>query len=234
MAKERERHHHEDLLTKITKKIEYFIVKHLKIIVISVSSVIIVLAIYFSVDYFFSRKEEKAQGAFDKVYMVYTDILNKEDMSEEELNKKLIDLNEDFIIVLNEYPKSKSATKSAFYIGNTLYNNEQYDEAAIYYEQGAFVTSKYYISFLCLKNLASCYEQLDEYEKAIETYNKIEDLFIDEFITPTILFNRGQLYEKLNKFEKANDEYARIISDYPWSSWKEFAEKRQLLIKNFM
>ena len=234
MAKARHHHYPEDIFIKITKKIEHFIVKHLKVIIINISVVIIVLAAYFSVDYIFKKNEGKAQNAFDKVYLVYTDLLNKEDMPEEELNKKLIDLNEDFKIVLNNFPKSKAAVKSAYYIGNTLYKARKYEEAVKYFEQGYTINNKFYISFLCLQKEASSYEQLGEYEKAVQVYKKIENEFSDSFILPTVLFNLAQIYEKQDKLEKANDVYSKIVSSFQWSSWKGFAEKRQLLIKNFM
>ncbi len=53
-------------------------------------------------------------------------------------------------------------------------------------------------------------------------------------VAPTALFNLGQVLERENKLDKAKDEYARIVDDYAWSSWKDFAEKRVLLLRNFM
>ena len=81
---------------------------------------------------------------------------------------------------------------------------------------------------------ASCYEQLEEYEKAEKVYRGIIDQFDDSYIVPLIKYNLGQLYEKQDNFEMANREYSQIVTDYEWSSWKELAEKRLLLIKSFI
>jgi hypothetical protein len=49
-----------------------------------------------------------------------------------------------------------------------------------------------------------------------------------------VLFSLAQVDEKLNKIDKAEDGYTKIVDDFKWSSWVEFAQKRVLLIKNFM
>jgi TolA-binding protein len=81
---------------------------------------------------------------------------------------------------------------------------------------------------------ASCQEQLKNYEKAAKIYNELLASHENRYIAPTALFNLGQVLERGNKLQKAKDEYARIVDDYPWSSWKDFAEKRVMLLRNFM
>ena len=234
MAKDLGQHHHEDLFSKITKKVELFIVKNLKVIVISISSAVVILAAYFTIDYIMLKNEEKAYSTFGRVYLVYRDILNNEEIEEEELTNKLLDLNKDFEVVIKNYPKSKASMKSAYYIGNTLYKTGKYEEAVEYYKKGHSGKSKYYISLLCLLNEASSYEQLGQYEKAVQVYERILNIHDDKFIIPSVLFNLGQVYEKQDKLEKSNNEYSIIVSEYGWSRWKEFAEKKLLLVKNLM
>ena len=236
MAKDRGKTEHIDIFTKITKHIERFIVKYLKIIVISISVVVVALALYFSIDRMFSKKEEKADKAFGKVYLVYKRILsvNEEETTEEEKTEKLLDLNEDFKIVIKDYPNSKAAMKSAYFIGNTLFNSGKYVEAIEYYKKGYSKKGKsYYVSLLCLLNEASSYEQQEDYEKAEHIYKKILSDFDEEFIIPFTLYNLGQIQEKQNKFQNANNTFSTIVSDYDWSSWRQFAERKLLLIKNF-
>ncbi|UCB44983.1 MAG: hypothetical protein JSV25_12295 [Spirochaetota bacterium] len=248
------KHHEvEDVLTKITKKMEKFISKYLRVIIISVTVIIVGLATYFSLDYIFKNQEAKANSAFGKVYLVYEDINNNEDIEEEELNEKLLGLNDEFKAVMDEYPKSSAASKSSFFIGNTFYRVKRYNEAIEYYKKGynnelksrrsesrelRFLKlkslSKSYIALLSLQGEASCYEQLEDYEKAEKLYREIIDHFDESFIIPLIKYNLGQLYEKQDNFEMANREYSQIVTDYEWSSWKDLAEKRLLLIKNFI
>lgn len=233
MAKEKH-YIQEDVFTKITKKLEHFISQHLKTILISVSSAVVVVAVYFSVDYFITKKQQTAFGAFDKVYLVYSELINDQTLSDEEKEDKLVALTEDFQLVIDTYPDSKAAMKSAYYTGNILIDAGKYEQAAQFYQKGSVIDKKYYISFLCLLKLASSYEQLDELEKAAQIYQSIQEEYKETYIIPTVLFNLGQVLEKQDKPEKADEQYSRIVSAYQWSSWKDFAEKRQLLLKNFM
>ncbi len=233
MAKEKH-YIHEDVFTKITKKLEQFISKYLKAILISVSMAVIIVAAYFSVDYFITKKQQTAFGAFDKVYLVYSELINNQDLSDEEKKDKFVALTEDFQLVIDTYSDSKAAMKSAYYTGNILIDAGKYEQAAQVYKKGSVINKKYYISFLCMLKLASCYEQLDELEKAAQTYQNIREEYEETYIIPTVLFNLGQVLEKQDKPEKAEEQYSLIVSAYQWSSWRDLAEKRQLLLKNFM
>ena len=164
---------------------------------------------------------------------MYFNIQNHEEITEEDSMERLDILIENFKIVMDEYPKSNAAARSAYYIANILFEKGDYNEAVKYYQKGYSINNDLYVSLLCLQKEASCYEQLNELEKAVQIYEKIKNEFNDNFIIPTVLFNLAQIYEKMNKFEKAEDEYSQIVTTYQWSSWKIFAEKRQLLIKNF-
>ena len=233
MAKERVHHSTEDILYKITKKIEHFIVKYIKYIVIIISIAIVILAAYFSIDFIITKREEIAQNSFGKVYLVYRELLNEENLPDQELSERLLNLTEDFKIVIQDYPKSMAAAKSTYYIGNILYDETKFNEAIEYYKQGYSINNRTYVSLLCLQKEGSCYEQIGELDKAAQLYEKIQDEYSEKYIAPTVLFSLGQIYEKQNKMEKANVVYLQIATAYQWSSWKEFAEKRQLLIKNF-
>ena len=232
--KEKDQRTHEDIFIKITRKIEYFIIKHIKIIAISLSVLVVLLAVYFTTDYVVKKNEQRAQSAFEKVYLAYAESTEQKDPPEEETDAELLGFIEDFETVIDEYPQSKAAAKSALYIGDILYTNGQYEEAVQYFNEGSSIKKNYYVSLLSLQRLASSYVQLEEYEKAIEVYNQIETRFNEEYIIPTIIFFRAQLFERINRLEKADDEYSRIVAEYPWSGWKEFAEKRQLLLKSYM
>jgi len=222
----------EDIFFKITKKIEQFFLKNIKIILLSISTIIIILAAYFSVNYFIMKKEDQAEDAFGKVYLVYREIMNLETEDEDEIKQKLLSLNEDFKIVINKYPKSAAASKSAYFIGNTFYGSKEYENALVYYQKGSMIKTKYYNALLCLQGEASSYEQIGKYEKAEEVYKNIVDNYENSFVIPAVRFNLGQIYEKLNKIEAAKEEYSIIISEYSWSSWSDLAEKKILFLKS--
>jgi TolA-binding protein len=234
MAKERDQQHQQDIMTRITRAIERFIEKYLKMIVISVSSVVVILAVYFSVDYSFKKGEQEANVDFGKAYLVYRNTVLDQNLKDEDRAKKLLAVGEDFKVVIEKYPNSQSAARSAYYVGNTLYTNGDYENAIEFYEKGAAGRRKSYITFLCLMGEASCQEQLKNYDKAAKIYEEVLVSYRDRYIVPTALFNLGQVLERVNKLDKAKDEYAKIVESYGWSSWKDFAEKRLLLLRSFM
>ena len=232
MAKSRKQEHREDTLTKITKKIEQFIVNNLKIILILVVAGVVLGGGYLLTDHLLERTEKRAESAFSKIYLLYSNTNADSSLDEEQMKDKLMTLNEDFKLVLEQYPKTAAASRSAYYIGNTLYRYEEYEEALEYYKKGAEIRQKGYSAPLCVQGEASCYEQLEEYQNAQESYNKIITKYGDSFLIPMVRFSLGQIYEKQNMYDDARNQYNRIVSDYSWSSWADLAEKKILLLKN--
>jgi len=232
MAKSRKHEHPEDMLTRITRKTEQFIVKYLKTILLSVGAAVIIVAAYFIVQYGLAIKEKSAESLFSKVYLVYSSIESDFSLGEEELKDKLISLNEDFKIVMEQYPKSAASSRSAYYIGNILFRYGEFEEALTYYGKGALIKPNNYSALLCIQGEASCYEQLGEYEKAEERYKRIISKHSDSFLVPMVRFSLAQIYEKQEKYEEARKQYNQIVSDYGWSSWAGLAEKKILVLKS--
>ena len=231
MAKEK-KHEETDILTKIVGKIENFLITHLKKIIISISIVVVLLASFLILNNVLGKKEIAAESAFGKVYMTYKLLLNDENIQEKELKEKLLELAESFKAVMEEHPKTKAATKSAYYAGNIYFTYEEYEKALEYFKKGTEITrQKYYAVLLCYLGEATTYEQLGNYEKSEEIYRHIIEKYKDSFILPTVKFNLGQLYEKMNKIDEAREQYDSIISKYEWSSWSELAKKRILILK---
>jgi tetratricopeptide (TPR) repeat protein len=229
MAKKRE--HTDDVITKIGRKIEGFIVKHLKIILISIGAAIILVAAYFGVEYFFTRQDKEAESMFSKVYLLYSRINGDSSIREDQMRDELMPLSEDFKLVIDTYPKSSAASRSAYYLGNILYRYGEYEEALSYYEKGAQIKSRGYSALLCVQGQATCYEQLEEYDKAEEQYNRIIEKYDDSFLIPMVRFSLGQIYEKQGKYEEARGQYDVIVTKYSWSSWADLAEKKMLVLQ---
>jgi len=232
MAKSKKQEHKEDAFTKITKKTEHFIRKHLKTILFSMAALIILAAAYFTVDHVLNTKEEEAESVFSKVYLAYSDTLTDTDLDEEEMRESLLALNEDFKTVLDKYPKSSAASRSAYYIGNTLYRYGAYEEALENYGQGAQIKPKSYSALLCVQGEAICYEQLEDFEHARERYNHIIEKYDDSFLVPMVKFSLGQIFEEQELYNEAKEQYDSIVTDHGWSSWANLAEKKILLLKN--
>lgn len=233
MAKEKKHEQKIDLLIKISRRVEQFLTTYLKIILLTIGVAVVLLAAYFSVNSIVSRKETLAESAFGKVYMAYRDITGDENLQENELREKLLGLTVSFKVILEEHPKTKAASKSAYYLGNIYYTAREYERALEYFKKGHEIPKqRHYAALLCYLGEATTYEQLGNYEKSEEIYNFVLDKYKTSYIVPTVRFNLGQLYEKMDKIEAARDQYNIIVTSYEWSSWSDFAEKRILLLKN--
>jgi tetratricopeptide (TPR) repeat protein len=232
MAKSGKQEHREDLLTKITKKIEQFIVDYKKVIIVTISVLAVLGAAYFSVQQILTRKERAAESSFSKIYLLYSEANADTGLDDAQLKEKLMTLNEDFGIVLERYPKSSAASRSAYYIGNTLYRYGEYKEALAFYTRGAGIKQRSYSALLCVQGQASCYEQLEDYQNAQERYRYIIEKNEDSFLVPMVRFSLGQIYEKQNRYEDAQEQYNSIVNEYGWSGWADLAEKKILLLKN--
>jgi tetratricopeptide (TPR) repeat protein len=232
MAKSRKPEIKDDILTKVAKKTEQFIRKYLKIILLSVLVIAVLAAGYFTIDHLMNRNEEAAEQLFSKVYLAYSNAMTEQGGDEDQLKDTLMALNEDFREVMVQYPKSSAASRSAYYIGNTLFRYEAYEEALENYGKGAQIKPQSYSALLCVQGEASCFEQLGDYERASERYSHILEKYGDSFLVPMVKFSLGQIYEEQEQYDKAREQYDSIVTDHSWSSWAELAEKKVLLLKN--
>ena len=232
MAKSKKQEHKEDTFTIITKKTEQFIRKNLKTILLTVSALVILGGGYFTVDHFLNKREQEAESVFSKIYLAYSDAHADPNLEDDELKNTLVALNEDFRVVLEQYPKSSAASRSAYYMGNTLYRYGEYAEALENYGKGAQIKQKGYSALLCVQGEASCFEQLEDYQNAQDRYNYIIEKYSDSFLVPMVIFSLGQIYEEQELYDEAKKQYNNIVTDYSWSSWANLAEKKILLLKN--
>ena len=232
MAKSRKQEYKEDTFSKITKKAEQFISKNLKTILLVVLALIILGGAYFTVNHVLIKREQEAESVFSKIYLAYSDAHADSSLEDEQLRDILMALNENFRVVLEQYPKSSAASRSAYYMGNTLYRYREYEEALDSYVKGANIKQKSYSALLCVQGEASCFEQLEDYQNAQDRYNHIIEKYSDSFLVPMVKFSLGQIYEEQELFDEAKEQYNSIVADYSWSSWANLAEKKILLLKN--
>jgi tetratricopeptide (TPR) repeat protein len=229
MAKKQE--HTEEILTRIARKIESFLVRHLKIILISIGAAVIIAAGYFGVQYMFNKKERDAESMFSKVYLAYSRINEDSSLEEAQIEEELMALTEDFELVIDTYPNSSAASRSAYYNGNILYRFGEHEQALGFFEKGSQIKQGGYSALLCLQGAAACYEQLGEYDEAVQRYERIVEKYSDSFIVPMVRFSLAQIYEKQEKNEEARKQYDQIVSEYGWSSWAGIAEKKILVLQ---
>lgn len=232
MAKNRDTgNYDEDKLFQIVRRVESYLVTHIKAIIILSIICVIGVGIYFTIDYFLTKKEDNANNTFGMVYIKYQTMINDKNLKDKERNKKLEGVVKDFQKVREVFPGTRAASRSEFFAGNILYKFDKIEKAAKEFEKGYENKNNSYIASLCLLNEATCYEQLKNIDKAEEIYKTIITNYKKSYLIPTVKFLLGQLYEIKGNDKMAEMEYNKIINNYNWSNWKDFSEKRLLLVK---
>lgn len=133
--------------------------------------------------------------------------------------------------------------KEALNEGNTLYEEQKYEDAIAAYQAIVEANPDAYVIY---KNIGNCYFQLQKYEEAEECYNKIlekdpqdadallligntyanrgredtamewyEKIEFEKITDQTVLFNLGSNFYKQSKFDQALKYYRRAVEIQP-------------------
>ncbi len=104
--------------------------------------------------------------------------------------------------------------KTAVYLSNlalSLFHQDKYDEAAMYYEKANKMDPKRAPRYV---NLALVYNKLGDSQKAIKNFERASRL---EPRNTEYLFMRAHLFEDLNKKKEAAEIYQEILNYEPYS-----------------
>jgi tetratricopeptide (TPR) repeat protein len=118
-----------------------------------------------------------------------------------QINKYLYKINDK--IFLLTISKIRYIDKQHRYNLAWLYYNEKNYEKSIKILKNCVTLDEFYL-------LANNYEQINEYEKAIELYTKI--LLNDVNERPEIFYNRGAIYKKLGMYDEAIKDFISCIN----------------------
>ena len=117
--------------------------------------------------------------------------------------------------VVEEYPRTRSAAVSQYYIGNSYLELGDYDQAILAYEE--FLrrySDRPFLLSLARQRLASAFVGQGNVEAAQESLKGILSLQI-AYNRDRALFDLGELSESQGKKEAAIESYQRILQDHP-------------------
>ena len=126
--------------------------------------------------------------------------------------------------VIKDNKGTFAAEKAMFLKAEVSYNLDDYESAIAGYEELVSAEPKSLIAPNALFNIAVCYEELDNQEKAVEYYKKIaEDFPMDSPLSPHALYNAGRIYDSLGRTAEALETFNAVLDDYPDSNWTNSA-----------
>jgi TolA-binding protein len=127
--------------------------------------------------------------------------------------------------VLDQYPKSKSAERVLYLSGSLNYTLGNYEDA-----QNQFTTyiTKYEngtLRYQAEESLGYIFEQQGEYQKALDTFKRIE-ANVPASRKSALLLAIGRNYENLENVDQAITIYQGIVDSNTSADWKDMARER--------
>jgi tetratricopeptide (TPR) repeat protein len=182
--------------------------KHPKTI-IGISVVIaLLLAGYFSFQYYKDTQEKEAQEEmFQAIYYFEADSLD-------------LALNGDgnnlgFINIIDDYGITDAAKLANYYAGVAYLKQGKFEVARLYLED--FSANDLLVQARAYSLIGDTYMEEQNYEEAAKFYQKAADYKPNKQFSPAYLMKAAIAYEKSNQNEKAKEAYDMIITNY-WDS----------------
>jgi tetratricopeptide (TPR) repeat protein len=193
---------------QVYSKSEQFIENHKKSIVGAVVLVVVVISGWFAYSAYIGGQETEAQENIWKAQYYF---------SVDSLDKALEGDGQyfGFEYIADNFKGTKSANLANYYIG-LIYKEKGDLDVAIDYLKKADIDDEV-LSSVAIGSIGDCYADLDNYDEAINYFNKAISNSKNSFTSPIYLNKAAIVYEYLGNYKKAANYYQQIIDDYPES-----------------
>ena len=126
--------------------------------------------------------------------------------------------------IVEKYGRTRSGKLAKYYLARTFYQNQDYENAQLYFEEFAkSFSGDEYIKAAALGGIAACLEQKEEYTAAARQYEKVVEKYPETILASGYLIRAARCYTHADQLEKANELYKKIIDEYPDSQEKDEA-----------
>ncbi|MCX8012203.1 MAG: tetratricopeptide repeat protein, partial [Desulfobacterota bacterium] len=137
-----------------------FFQKNFLLIVVGIVLILLAGGGLFFWNIFNKRAEEKASNLFYQAYVSYKAAKTQSKDWEEPMNL--------FAKITQDYPRTRAAGLSFFYLGNCQFNLKKFDEAIKSYNQFlSRFSAQPQLAILAYDSLGYCYEEEKNYQKAL-------------------------------------------------------------------
>lgn len=137
------------------------------------------------------------------------------------------DAAEMFRTMVNAYGGTKSATIGTYYLANTYYRTDAFDQALEYYKKFARKhSSDPLLGRPAMIGVANCLVQKQQFKEAAEQFMQVAKKYPKSIEAPESLLNAGLAFIQAQEIKKAETAFERLIKDYPESSFKADAEMK--------
>ena len=127
------------------------------------------------------------------------------------------------VAIARDYGGTEAGNLAAFYAGNALYQQGEYDRALTYFQQ--FEKERTFIGASAYAAQAAIQENQGNFERAGALYEQAAAQYENKLTAPRYLLSAGQAYEEAGRYEAAMGAYQRIQDEYPESGQANDAER---------
>ena len=199
------------------------------LVVYTAGAVILILAIALGYTWIKSGKTQAADSALSHAMALYQatvkDIPEGSETETENLKTALNSLEE----VAAEFPRSHQGQTASLFKANVLFRLGRYQEAADTIEGLKKKNMELVEGINAFYLLARSYEAMEDYPKAIESYNAAKTRDGGDMI-PIIDIDLARCYELTGDVDKAIAIYDEIMSEYPGTIYSTRAEKKLAIL----
>lgn len=128
--------------------------------------------------------------------------------------------------IIDDYPHSKIASLSCYYLAVHYLDQGEYAEAAKLFEHYLREESGSLLTATALESLGFIHETEGRYEEALVRYTQVLQAHPDSLAAKHIQLNIGRCYEQLKQWEAAREAYTEVFVADPRSIWAYEARQR--------
>ncbi len=121
-------------------------------------------------------------------------------------------------------------TMGDYILGGMYLKNKNYDDARRHYLRFADKNPKSDFSILALRNAAVASEYSGNYNEALQTYQKLEELHGNSSYGDQIYYDCARMYQKKGDLFKAKEYFRKVISAHPRSIFALRSRHRLFLL----
>lgn len=213
-----------------SEKLEQFLQKNRKPLLISVSVIVLGLIVFGIVTTVQSRRMTDFTERVETVQQRFNQEYTSADADERDAISA--ELQSDLADILGSVRRGYPALRALMISGELAYQEERFADAKEYFLKAADEYSRTYLAPVALMNAAVTSEKLEDIDRSIELFQRIVDSYSDTFQgAPRALLNIGRLYETQENIDAAVIAYEQITEDYAGSEWAKLARTRLIQIE---
>jgi TolA-binding protein len=130
------------------------------------------------------------------------------------------------------YWGTRASREALFYLGNTYYALNDYDNAKKNFEQFVNARTKWTIlKASAALGIANCSEQKGQYLMAAEEYEKVADMYPESPLAPEALISAARCFQAMGQAPAAKPLYERLKKDYPNSLLVATADRHLQMLR---